>query len=191
MSEQDQGNTPTKKPQGRPVGVKEISRKSHIKFTSEKKRAFLRHLAKHGNIRSAAGSVGISRLTIYHHIRNDPNFKDRVEKARDQALGVLQDEFYERIFNGNEKIEYDDEGNVIKRTVQKDNKLLEKALESQDPESFGKNSQGNQGGVNVNISGGSGLEKLAEFLNVEMPQEKQTKGNVIENDEDDDEFNEN
>jgi hypothetical protein len=167
---------------GRPKGVKEIGRKRHVKFTPEKKRAFLRQLSKHGNVRSAAGKVGISRLTVYEHMRKDPNFKERVERAKDQALGELQDEFYDRIYNGNEKIEYDEKGDIIRKTVQKDNKLLEKALDAQDPETYGKKDQ--RTNINVNVDGASALDKLAEFLKVEAP-EKPVEGNVIEQDEDD------
>jgi len=177
--------TQEKGKKGRPKGVKEIGRKRHVKFTPEKKRAFLRQLSKHGNVRGAAGKVGISRLTVYEHMRKDPNFKERVERAKDQALGELNDEFYDRIYNGNEKLEYDEDGNLIKKTVQKDNKLLEKALESQDPDSFGKNDK--RTNINVNVDGASALDKLAEFLKVEAP-EKPVEGNVIDQDGEDEDY---
>lgn len=156
---------------GRPVGVKDVGKRNNTEFTTERKNKFLRHLSKHGNVSSAATAVGVSRATIYAAARRDERFKDRLEMAKDKAVSGLEDEMEKRIYQGDEKFEYyvDEDGveRLKKRTVSKDNNLLVRALEANDPDKYGKKTGDKS--VVVNAVGDSAISKLAEFLKVDLP----------------------
>src|SRR5690554_312168 len=125
------------KPKGRPKGVPELARKPRKKFTTAVKRLFLRELEKHGNLKAAAATAGVSRLTIYSHIKKNEAFADRVEMAKDKALAKMEEEHLKRTLDGMETVTYDSEGNIMTRVVKKDTKAIETRLKVLDPERYG------------------------------------------------------
>ncbi len=153
---------------GRPKGSKNKKGKTgrYVVFDAAKKRKFLKQLERHGSVRAAAASVGISRFTAYAHISKHEKFAEKVEIAKDKALSNLEDELCDRLYNGNETLEYDADDNLIKRIVKKDNDLLKIALKAQDSERYGDKAGAT---VSVNIDAGSAVDKLAAFLKVELP----------------------
>lgn len=160
--------------------VPQLGRKSHTRFDNTRKRRFIAKLEKDGIISKAAASVGISRITVYKAMEKDETFKQRVEIAKERADARLEEEFQRRIYEGNEKVEYDGEGNVMRKTVTHDNALLTKALESHFPERYGKKTESN---VNVKVSvEDSAISKLANFLNVELPEDEKEINPEIEGD---------
>jgi len=64
------------------------------KVTCKKKKTFLAHLAKHGNVTAAAVAAGMPRMRVYNLREKDPEFKacweDAVEKATDLLILELQ-----------------------------------------------------------------------------------------------------
>lgn len=162
-----------------PVHLQKKRRRS-VPLTKEKKIAFLEELEKHGNVSAACSIVGITKKTLYAHRENDEWLRDQMEIAKATCLRRLQYEKWSRIYDGVETIEYDGEGEIIKRTVKKDNDLLKVALRALDPETYSV--PVGQAGVQVNIDAGGGkaLEKLAAMLNVQLPQ--QEEGRIVEAD---------
>lgn len=168
---------------GRPKGTPAISKKAPTKFTVERKRRFLTKLESCGILSEAAASVGVSRNTIYKVMERDEKFKQRVEIAKERSVAKLEQEMEDRIYNGNEKMEYDGDGNLVRRTVTKDNNLLGRALEANMPEKYGKKQEGN---TQINVVGDSAISKLADFLKVDLPEKditpKEDEDDVLEGD---------
>ena len=151
---------------GRPKGLKDTKpRKKYVHFTPALKWKFLDTLAANGSIRASAALVDISEFTIFAHMRKDDHFNDLVETALAKYLSKLEDEFQKRIFEGNETLEYDGDGVLIRKVVKKDNDLLKMALKATDKEKYGD--KGNS--TNVTIDANSAIGKLAEFLKLDLP----------------------
>lgn len=169
---EDKAKTPKKGGKnGRPAGVPNIGRKPHAKFDINRKRRFIKKMEACGIITEAAEYVGISRLTVYKAMEKDPRFKERVEIAKERSNARLEREMQSRIYEGNEKLEYDGEGNLTKKTVTKDNALLVKALEANMGEKYGKKTENTNINVNVDV-GESAIDKLASFLKVDLPEKE-------------------
>lgn len=165
---------------GRPAGVPEIGRKERVVFDTKRRRRFIKKLEQCGVLSEAAASVGVSRNNIYKAMERDPAFKERVEIARERSVANLEKEFEDRIYNGNEKMEYDGDGKLMRRTVTKDNNLLARALEANMPEKYGKKTDSNGGNTIINV-GDSAIDKLAAFLKVDLP-EREVNNDAIEGD---------
>lgn len=61
---------------------------------------FLEELAKTGNVSQAAETAKISRLTIYHKYRRDPEFAKAMDEAKETGYERLEDEAYRRAHDG-------------------------------------------------------------------------------------------
>lgn len=169
-------STPTKKSPGRPKGVPELDRKTITRFDTPRKKRFLKSLEKGRTISESAASVGISRNTVYKAMERDDTFKALVEIAQEKAASALEKELQDRIFEGNKKVVYDENGEVITTTVTKDNALLSKALEANMPEKYGKKPT-NETKVQINV-GDSAIAKLASMLKIDL---QDVEGTVVEN----------
>lgn len=180
---------------GRKKGTRDLGPRKNKSFDIKAKQKFIRHLEKHGNMGAAADHVGVSRTTVYKAMKKDERLRERVEIAKDRAVQNLEDEMEKRIYEGNEKIEYGYDPDGVeykkKRTVEKDNNLLVRALEANDPAKYSKKTQNTN--VNVEVDGNSALNKLAEFLKISLPDtpddpdEKEVQGHVIDNPDQEDE----
>lgn len=157
---------------GRPKGTPSLGTKGYNRFDLPRKKRFLKKLEASGSLTEAAAAVGVARNTIYKAMDKDEKFKARVEIARERATANLEVELNDRIYKGNEKLEYDADGKLVRKTVTKDNNLLSRALEANMPEKYGKKNDTN---VQVNVVGDSAINKLAAFLKVDLPEKDEEK----------------
>ena len=154
---------------GRPVGSKSKSNKPPVKFTPQKKRKFLELLSKTGNINSSAAAVGISRANIYRLTAKDKVFRERVEMAKDKALGLLEMAAIKRGVEGVEVTLRDRNGKAIGTKREFSDRLLIKMMEANDPERHRANNNGN---IDINVNVGaqdSAKSKLASLLDIQLP----------------------
>lgn len=71
------------------------------KFTAAKKEAYLEALRR-GSLRGAAAkAVGVTRWTILHHARQDPEFAKAIEDAEMSLVQVVEDALYKAAVEGN------------------------------------------------------------------------------------------
>jgi len=161
---------------GRPVNSKSVYSKAPTVFSVSLKKKFISLISKGYSATSAAGACDISRHTYYQALRKDSRFKEAVEVAKTKYLASLEEEFNNRIKNGSSTTTYDGEGNVITKVVKQNDNLLVKALESEDPEKYGKKQTNTSVNVNVGDSGNSAVGKLAAALGVNLDKiEQQSK----------------
>lgn len=195
MSDDDVDNniTQVEKPKrkvGRPKGVKDsvprerssskVAKKSrrYVPFTSTKRNRFLRLLEKTGNVNSAAAEVGISRATVYALEKRNPVFAERVQLAKDKALGMLEKEAVRRAHDGVERGKYY-KGEKIGTEKEYSDTLLMKLMEASDPERYGKRSNVSID-HQISVNGDSAKQKLAALLKVELNGDDDTE--VIDGD---------
>lgn len=163
------------KPMGRPKGVPELGRKPGKAFNTERKRKFLKALADTGSVSKACSAVGISRMTAYQHRQKHQAFAERWELAMAKATASFEELYHDRVREGDEVVEYDENGNVVKRTVKKAAKPVEGVLKTLDPDKYNPRSNSE---VNVNVNTGeSAVTKLAELLKVKLPEKDEREIN--------------
>lgn len=54
-----------------------------------------------GVVTTACNHVGISRTTFYQYIKDDPEFKKKVEEIEDTALDFAESQLFKQIKEGN------------------------------------------------------------------------------------------
>ena len=163
------------KPIGRPRGVPELARKPGKAFNTERKRKFLKALSETGSVSKACSAVGISRMTAYQHRQKHQAFAERWELAVSKATASFEELYHDRVREGDEVVEYDQDGNVVKRTVKKAAKPVESVLKTLDPDKYNPRSNSE---VNVNVNTGeSAVTKLAELLKVKLPEKNEREIN--------------
>ena len=86
-------------------------------------KAFLEALEKLGVISRAAKRAGITRQTVYNHLKVDPGFADRVQMALDKAADEVEVEIMRRAMEGEKTAIYHN-GKVIGYTYKKSDSLL-------------------------------------------------------------------
>lgn len=170
---------------GRPHGaIDRYPRKPHAVFDVRKKRAFLKQLEDSGSIASAAAITKTARKTIYNHMDKDPKFKAQVEAAKERAMGNLESYVHKRVLDGETITVKDADGNIVSTTHKPASAaLVARLLDS--TEAYGKNKTENH--LHIHGEGGGALEKLAQALGVNLPQQEQVvEGEIIDEDEEDD-----
>src|SRR5687768_4583412 len=94
-------------------------------INEKKKRQFLDCLLEGHTIGEAARICGVSRPQIYHHRRNDSEFKEAWERAYEEGsqvrLDIVESEIHRRAIDG-----------VVKPVFYKGKKLRHKVLEYSD-----------------------------------------------------------
>lgn len=162
---------------GRPKGRKDKKpRKKYVEFTPALQWKFLDTLSKNGNIKAAAGVIDISTANVYKFIREDEHFSDLVDTALAKYLAKCEDELSKRVFEGNETLEYDGEGTLVRRIVKKDNDLLKLALKAADRERYSERPIS----VDVNVDTNNAIGKLAEFLKLDAPEPIEGEYNQVD-----------
>jgi hypothetical protein len=63
---------------------------NRIKLTVEKKQQFLAALADFPNVSAAAEKVAVSRVTLYEHRANDPDFAAAWDAALDEGIEKVE-----------------------------------------------------------------------------------------------------
>lgn len=140
--------------------------RSYTKFTNARKRKFLRALEKVGNLNSAAAHTGVSRDTVYQHMRKNEDFAKAVEIARGKATFKLEEEAWLRATEGRDKTLYY-KGEEIGTEKQYSDRLLERLLEASDRERYAKNTNVNLD-ANIEVSEGENAkQKLISLLKLE------------------------
>ena len=91
-----------------------------LKFTKERREAFLKALADSGIVTIAAEIAGITRARVYQVRKEDPEFAAAWEEAEEQAADALEAEAWRRAVDGvpeplvsGGKIVRDDDGQPI------------------------------------------------------------------------------
>ena len=64
------------------------------KFNSKKKEAFLEQFEKTKSITKSALAVGVSKVTIYEHLRTDPEFSQKVNDIKEMINDQVEDHLY-------------------------------------------------------------------------------------------------
>ncbi len=121
---------------------------SGSKFDEVRRGIFLREMAEHGRKSTAAMAAGVSVTTANWAIKNEPDFNEAVAHCqliyRDRVVAHHQD----LLFNGVEKIRYDNKGTVIETTREYPIRLIELELKHVDDGYRDKRE------INMNVSGG-------------------------------------
>ena len=169
--------TPAERSKGRkPGGRDKAQRLKNKPFDVSEQKRFLSILEKSGNITQAAADAGVSRNVIYKAANNSPQFKQAVEDAKERLNSKVRQSVLERILNGEEIVERDAKGDVIKTTTRAANaSLVVKWLESTQAEEFGKRSEVTTLHIGDESSSNSRLLQLAQKLNITLPDNNKDK----------------
>jgi phage terminase small subunit len=65
------------------------------------KKRFIDALTAHGTVYHAAQAAGISRQTAYRWHREDPEFAEQWDEARENAIDVVESTMYQQAVGGN------------------------------------------------------------------------------------------
>jgi hypothetical protein len=113
-----------------------------LKFTKDRREAFLRALADTGIVTIAAGIAGITRARAYQVRKEDPDFAAGWDEAEEQAADALEAEAWRRAVAGvpepvvsSGKVVRDDDGQPLAIRRYSDNLLLA-LLKARRPERF-------------------------------------------------------
>jgi hypothetical protein len=101
-------------------------------FDVDRQAHFLAELAEHGRIISACQAVGISKSAYQKEVDKNPYFAELVAEARESYKERLIAHHQNLVFNGQEKIVYDRQGNVISRERVYPIRLIELELKKHD-----------------------------------------------------------
>jgi hypothetical protein len=113
-----------------------------LKFTKDRREAFLTALAATGIVSTAASIAGITRVRAYQVRRQDPGFASAWEDAEAQAADALEAEAWRRAVDGvpepvvsSGRVVRDDDGQPLAIRRYSDNLLLA-LLKARRPERF-------------------------------------------------------
>ena len=73
---------------------------NRIKLTAKRKAKFIEYLSELGNVTDSARRVGISKVCLYQHKKDDPEFNEQWEAAADIGVENQIDECRRRAFEG-------------------------------------------------------------------------------------------
>ena len=125
---------------GNPIAIRDGVKA--LKFTKERKEAFLQALADTGIVSSAAGVAGITRARVYQVRQQDPAFAVAWDEAEEAAADALEAEAWRRAVVGVPeplvsagKVVRDDDGQPLAIRRYSDN-LLIALLKARRPEKF-------------------------------------------------------
>lgn len=109
-------------------------------FTQDAKAAFLAIFRERCSIREAAEAVGVTRTTIYNHIKSDEAFAGALEAARSDAADRLEEVAYARAVEGTDVPVFRN-GEVVGHVTRKSDRLLAMLLRAHRPEKYGNGVQ--------------------------------------------------
>lgn len=70
-------------------------------FTTEKREEFLQHYSQGGTVAACARKVGVSKVTVFNHVRTDKEFADRYRLALELNLDSIEDSITQLACKGN------------------------------------------------------------------------------------------
>ncbi len=74
---------------------KALSKFAPNTFTPEKKEEFVRLYAEGGSVRSIAAKIGVTSVTVFLHVRKDPEFAKKYFLAMETNTDILEDHLYQ------------------------------------------------------------------------------------------------
>lgn len=145
-----------------------------LKWTEDLQIEYLKLLAKTGNVNTAGARLGITDKMLAK-ARKDDSFRQAELQARAMMMGVIEDEMHKRAIEGEQEPIYYRDQLVGYKTVKSDKILLELAR-ANDPDRYGKR----ESTTNVvNVNGNDALNKLSQFLGVDMKDVEKAQGDNI------------
>jgi hypothetical protein len=129
-------------------GVTRYKLNSAPKFDDEKKARVVEELALHGRIGTAARKAGVCTSTVKKHVERDPEFGRMVMEAVEAYKDKLITHHQNLIFDGQEKVSYDRNGNIVSVEKNYPIRLIELELKKYD-EGYRDKKE-----VNMNVRGG-------------------------------------
>lgn len=71
------------------------------RFSLQKRTAFLEHYASGLTVEQAAAEVGVSAVTVFNHLRKNPKFRRKYERAMEVNTDLLEDGLHHLARKGN------------------------------------------------------------------------------------------
>jgi len=105
------------------------------KLSVQVKKDFIKALADCGNVTTAAEAVGVPRRTLYHHRKNEAEFREAWDYALDEANDRLEYEAYRRAVHGVDRPIYQ-KGQLIGYERTYSDNLLIRLLEATRPDKY-------------------------------------------------------
>lgn len=105
---------------------------SRIKFDDKAKEVFLEEYRKWGRMGESAAAAGVSTLTVRKHIDEDEEFAEALMIAEEEYRSKLIAHHQDLVFNGQEKVHYDRNGNIMSRETIYPIRLIELELKKHD-----------------------------------------------------------
>lgn len=105
---------------------------SRIKFDDKAKEVFLEEYRKWGRMGESAAAAGVSTLTVRKHIDEDEEFAEALMIAEEEYRSKLISHHQDLVFNGQEKVHYDRNGNIMSRETIYPIRLIELELKKHD-----------------------------------------------------------
>src|SRR6266516_3877685 len=118
---------------------------------TRRRRAFLDHFARYGNISAAARQAGIERKTVYRWQEHDDAFAAAFRDAELQAVDVLAEEAWRRAHDGVESTRtmyWRGEVVGVEQEIKYSDRLLEFLLKGQPPTASAEGSRLQHAGAN-------------------------------------------
>lgn len=106
---------------------------TRIKFDDEAKGVFLDEYRKWGRIGEAAAAAGVTTQCVRHHMEIDEEFGQAFLVAEEEYKDKLIAHHQNLVFNGQEKVTYDRNGNIVSRETIYPIRLIELELKKHDP----------------------------------------------------------
>jgi hypothetical protein len=119
-----------------------------VKFTAAAKTRYLEHLAAHGRPMHAADAAGVTSQCVRNHQKDDPDFHEQVQEAKERFRDKCWEHAQKLCFKGTKIKNYDREGNVISERREYPIALIQTMLKKHDPELRDRSE------IDVNVKGG-------------------------------------
>lgn len=107
-------------------------RMSRVKFDDEAKARFLDEYRKWGRMGESAAAAGVSKQTVRKALEDDEDFAEAVMACEEEYKDKLIAHHQNLVFNGQEKISYDRNGNIVSREQIYPIRLIELELKKHD-----------------------------------------------------------
>lgn len=107
-------------------------RMSRVKFDDDAKARFLNEYRKWGRMGESAAAAGVSKQTVRKALEDDEDFAEAVMACEEEYKDKLIAHHQDLVFNGQEKISYDRNGNVVSREQIFPIRLIELELKKHD-----------------------------------------------------------
>jgi len=122
------------------------------KITPKLKEKFCELLANEGNVVKCCAALNVSRQQMYRHRREEPDFKEQWDQAREMSIDLLEDEAFRRAFHGVTKEIYY-KGEVVGTEQQYSDTLLMHRLNAERPDKYSYRQK-----IDANVEGNITIE---------------------------------